>query len=280
MRVSDVFLSACVSGIISALGLIYFLIACVFYKRRGSKDGGTKELLFLHSISVMNMIFWPWSWDTGLPPLFRYVFNNLLWWCYRFSVQWIYYCRFCVANQGCIQAPWIRIILRVFLMYPLLMVILRFTNFYCSEDEGGYCAPYQTSLWWTLPTITLVDLSYLVGFGILMRRFEALSQGISREDRPKTQNILSRYLNQCLITNLLTGVNTVFYCALQNYYLTTVVSVASIEMLLINGLLVMIYNDWRLRLWPWGRNRFVLGHLQAPLNKKELPSSVSETNER
>jgi len=254
---SSVFLCACISGNIAMLGLIYFLIACIFYKKRGGLAGGTKELLFLHSISLMNMLFWPWSWDTALPSLLRYVLNTLLWWSYRLAVQWIYYCRFCAANQGCIEAPWIRIILRVFLMYPLLSVILRLTRFYCSTDEGGYCAPYQKiSMYWSLPSIILVDLAYLIGFGILMRRFEALMRRISQEDRPKTRKILSRYLKQCLITNVLTALNTIFYCAMQEKYLSSVVVVVSFEMLLVNGFLVMIYHNWRLRLWPWGRDRF------------------------
>jgi len=275
---NSVFLSAIISGNITLLGLIYFLIACVIYKKRGGKAGGTRELLFLHTISVMNMMFWPWSWDTSLPPLLTYVVNTLLWWCYRFAVQWIYYCRFCAANHGSIQAPWIRIILYVFLVYPLLSVILRLTRYYCSTDEGGYCAPYQNiSIYWSLPSIILIDLAYLIGFAILMRRFEVLSRRISQDDRPNTRKVLSRNLNQCLITNVLTAANTIFYCAMQENYLSSVVAVVSFEMLLVNGVLVMIYHDWRLRLWPWGRDRFALpGYVQFPLMNNE--PSTSEAN--
>jgi len=276
---NKVFLSACVSGIITMLGLIYFLIANVFYKRRGGKAGGTKELLFLHTICIMNMMFRVWAWDTGVSPLLRYVLNTLLWWCYRFAVQWIYYCRFCAVNLGSIQAPWIQIILRAFLLYPLLSVILRLTRFDCTKEEGGYCAPYQKiSIYWSLPSLILVDLAYFVGFVILMRRFEALSLRVSQEDEPKTRKILSRNLKQCLVTNVLTAINIGFYCAMQENYLSTVVASNSIEMLLINGVLVMIYQDWRLRLWPWGRDRFALrGYVQFPLVNKEL-STVSEAD--
>jgi len=264
---NKVFLSACVSGTISFLGMLYLLIACVFNKRRGGTVGGTKELLFLHTISLLEMMFWPLSWDKHLPPLFRYVTNTLLWWIYRFAVQWIYYRRFCAANHGSIQAPWIKIILRIFLIYPLVSVILRFTSFYCSKDEGGYCAPYQSAIYWSLPSIILVDLAYLIGFGVLMMRFEELTRRISQEDRPKTRAILIRYLKQCLITNVLTGVQTILYCSMQKNHLDIVVAVVSIEMLMVNGLLVMIYPDWRLRLWPWGRDRFS----RFSISSRELP---------
>jgi len=277
MPVNSVFLSACISGNVALLGLIYLLIACVIYKRRGGNSGGTKELLFLHTISVINMIFFPWSYHyyygKGLPPLVQYVGIVLLWWCYRFAVQWIYYCRFCAVNLGFIEAPWIRVILRGLLTYPLIAIILRLTRFYCSKDEGGYCAPYQTSVYWTLPSIILFDLAYLIGFGVLMRRFQKLSLGMYEKNRPKTRKILVRYFNLCLITNVCTGVQTIFYCAMQKNYLSVVVAVLSIDMLIVNGLLVLIYPDWRLRMWPWGGGRFALaGDLKSPLVRKELPS--------
>jgi len=231
------------SSATSVLFTSYLLIATIKYQRETRKS--CRILYGLYGSSLVFgaiLISYPW---VSCKFIYTTTETYLGWWLYRFVLQVHYYSRFKVTNVDPIRMPQFERFLFVLLGFPVFGAVM---GQFCMQCDDVCCHSEGCAyVIWSTAGIVFVEVVYLAGFILLLRRFDELGRSLGDPGTSKTRSLMGRNTTIFVVTNLITFITNFVWAESSRLGWAT----DMVDLTVVNFCILMTWADWRQRMCPW-----------------------------